>query len=328
MMTLDAIRQPIREQLEAFDAFVGRQFTAEGELLSEMLQYALSSRGKGIRPTLVLLTAAMLAGDADKVGRRSHIAAMLVEMIHVASLIHDDVIDEADQRRGKPSPNALWQSRNAVILGDYLLARNMQIGLESGQFDLISHIVGAMNSLCEGEVLQSDSAKKQICSRERYFEIIRRKTASLLRVSCSAGALSVGAPSDDVERMAALGEAIGIAFQIQDDILDFMPEANTGKPKNNDLREGKITLPLLVVLEHATEERRAELLARLKRCHDEPEEVAYLQHTVEQCGGVKEACRCMEEYVDRGLEILRHYPRTPYREALEALCHYIAQRDR
>lgn len=326
MITLDEIRRPIEGLLREFDSFVGEQFTADGEFLSEMLNHALSSRGKGIRPILVLLSALLHAGDENRVGRRSHIAALLVEMIHTASLIHDDVIDEADERRGRPSANALWQSRNAVLLGDFILARNLSIGLESGQFDLVIHITRAMTTLCEGEVLQSESVRKQITSRERYFDVIRRKTAALLAVSASAGALSVGAATEEAERMHRIGEALGMAFQIQDDILDYRGEAKTGKPKNNDLREGKITLPLLHVLEHASEERRAELLKRLAACHSNEQEVNYLQTVVETCGGLEEARRVMEEYIEEALHLLSRYPASPARTSLEQLARFIVER--
>jgi len=328
MISLDEIRRPVGEQLAEFEAFVRKQFTAEGELLSDMLQYALSTRGKGIRPTLVLLSAAMHAGDAARVGRRSYVAAMLVEMIHVASLIHDDVIDEADQRRGRPSPNALWQSRNAVVLGDYILARAMNLGLDSGQFDLVGHIVRAVTSLCEGEILQSDCVRRRIVDRESYFRIIRRKTASLLGVSVSSGALSAGAAREQTALMNRLGEALGMAFQIRDDVLDYSRSAATGKPANNDLREGKITLPLLVVLERSAEERRSELLERLAECRTSAEAVEYMQHTVTACGGLEEANRVMEDFVREALQLLAGYPASPYREALENCCRFAACRDR
>ncbi|MFQ6939796.1 MAG: polyprenyl synthetase family protein [Alistipes finegoldii] len=259
MITLDTIRKPVTAELEAFDEFVDRQFTAEGELLSDMLRYALSSRGKGIRPLLVLLSAAMNSPVAEAAkGRRVHLAAMLVEMIHVASLIHDDVIDEADMRRGKPSANARWQSHKAVILGDYILARNLSIGLTSGQFDLVTHVCGSMAALCEGEVLQSECAEKHTMTRQAYLDIIYKKTACLIGVSASAGAMAVGASQQKVALMRRFGEAVGMAFQIQDDILDYTRTAHTGKPANNDLREGKITLPLLAVLDKAPAERRTE----------------------------------------------------------------------
>ena len=240
-------------ELEAFDEFVDRQFTAEGELLSDMLRYALSSRGKGIRPLLVLLSAAMNSPVAEAAkGRRVHLAAMLVEMIHVASLIHDDVIDEADMRRGKPSANARWQSHKAVILGDYILARNLSIGLTSGQFDLVTHVCGSMAALCEGEVLQDECAANSTMTRQAYLDIIYKKTASLLGVSASAGALAVGATRDRVATMRRFGEAVGMAFQIQDDILDVTStQEELGKPVLSDEKNEKTTYVTLEGLEKA-----------------------------------------------------------------------------
>ena len=243
MITLDDIRKPVTAELEALDEFVDRQFTAEGELLSDMLRYALSARGKGIRPMLVILSAAMNAPvKGAAAGRRACLAAMLVEMIHVASLIHDDVIDEADMRRGKPSANARWQSHKAVILGDYILAKNMNIGLQSGQFDLVTHVCGSMAALCEGEVLQDECAANSTMTRQAYLDIIYKKTASLLGVSASAGALAVGATRDRVATMRRFGEAVGMAFQIQDDILDVTGDTNQlGKAVLSDEKNHKTT---------------------------------------------------------------------------------------
>ena len=329
MITLDAIRQPVLRELEAYDAFVERQFTADGELLNEMLREALSSRGKGVRPLLVALSAAMNARSAGAAGGpRVSLAAMLVEMIHTASLIHDDVIDEADTRRGRPSINARWQSHKAVLLGDYILARNMAIGLESGQFDLVSHICGRMATLCEGEILQSDCADRQNMTRRTYLDIIYKKTASLLGVSASAGALAVGASREKVTTMRRFGESLGIAFQIQDDILDYTPSAQTGKPLNNDLREGKITLPLLEVLETCDEERRAELLALLKTCHDSEEAVARLQQIVIDEGGLDAAAAMMNSYIAKAVQLLSEYEDSPYRTSLVHLCSFIIERNK
>ena len=328
MGTLDALRRPVAPLLSEFDDFIDRQFTAEGELLSEMLRYALSVRGKGIRPLLVFLSAALHGGGAERVGRRAHLAAMLVEMIHVASLIHDDVIDGADQRRGHPSPNALWQSRNAVVLGDYVLARTMQIGLESDAADLVTHVVRTMGRLCEGEVLQSDAVRRRMVSRARYFEVIRRKTASLLGVSASVGALAVGAGDEVAARMAQFGETLGMAFQIKDDLLDYAEEGSTGKPAHNDLREGKITLPLLVLLEEAPEERRAGLLALLDRCASDPEAVARLHDEVVRGGGMEQTERVMREFADGARQLLADFPASPCRESLEGLCRYVTDRTR
>ena len=328
MITLDTIRKPVAADLEAFDEFVDRQFTAEGELLSGMLRYALSSRGKGVRPLLVMLSAAMNAPSRGATtGRRACLAAMLVEMIHIASLIHDDVIDESDTRRGRPSVNARWQSHKAVILGDYILARNMNIGLRSGQFDLVTHVCGSMAALCEGEVLQSDCAERHAMTRRTYLDIIFKKTASLIGVSASAGAMAAGAPNEKVALMQRFGEALGMAFQIQDDILDYKPSARTGKPVYNDLREGKITLPLLCVMERMDESRQAEVAGRLKRCREDASSLEYLQRIVENEDGISLATSVMRSYLSQAIELLTGFEPSEYRSALIDLCAYVGERD-
>lgn len=329
MTSLESIRATVAAELEAYNAFVERQFSAEGDLLSEMLHYALTSRGKGLRPLLVLLSAALNAPvRGTAAGRRACLAAMLVEMIHVASLIHDDVIDESDTRRGKPSVNARWQSHKAVLLGDFILARNISIGLQSGQYDLVTHICGAMATLCEGELEQADFADRKQMTRQTYNDIIYKKTACLLGVSAAAGALAVHATSDRVALMRRFGEALGMAFQIQDDILDFLPQNSTGKPACNDLREGKITLPLLVVLERVGDERRRELLERLVRCHDDEASVEYLRLLVTNEGGLDEAGRTMQQHVARATGLLAEYDDSPFRAALIDLCRFVTERDR
>ncbi len=329
MISLDKIRKPILKDIEMFEEFIVKQFTAEGELMSEMVEYAISSRGKGIRPMIVLLSAALNSKfKCEGLGQRAYLAAMLVEMTHVASLIHDDVIDESDTRRGKPSVSAKWQSHKAVILGDYILARNMNIGLASGQYDLVSFVCKAIATLCEGEVFQSDCADKVNMDRDAYLNIIYKKTASLIGISASMGAVAVKAPSEKVDLMRRFGEAVGMAFQIQDDILDFTREAQTGKPSNNDLREQKITLPLLIILEKVSEERRAELTERLARCSHSQEDVDYLQYIVEMEGGISMATQVMQQYVNKAISMLSEYEQSPYRDALINLCTYVVERDR
>ena len=312
MVTLDMIRKPVEGDLEAFEQFIRQKFTADGTLLSEMLDYALSARGKGIRPMTVLLSAALNAPAGQRSGGlRALLAATLVEMIHVASLIHDDVIDESDMRRGRASVNARWQSRNAVVVGDYILAKNMDLGLKSGQFDLVTHVCGAIATLCEGEILQNDKANRQEMTRASYLDIIYKKTACLIGVSASAGALAVGASREKQALMRKFGESIGMAFQIQDDILDYTRTARTG-----------------TVLESVGEERRRELLARLARCHEEDESVEYLQHIVENEGGMEKAARVMQEYLARAMSVLSEYEPSEYRDALANLCVYVGERDR
>ena len=310
MVTLDAIRGPVAQELEEFDAFVRRNFKVENELLSGMVDYILSSRGKGVRPLLVLLSAALNAPAGGRgIGQRTYLAAMLVEIIHTASLIHDDVIDEADTRRGRASANAKWQSRNAVVLGDYLLARNMELGMRSGQYDLVSYVIASIATLCEGELLQSDRAERMEITRDAYLEIIYKKTASLLGISAGVGALSAGANREQVARMRRFG-------------------AETGKPSNNDLREHKITLPLLLLLDRADAARRDELLALLARCREDEAAVDALQQAVEEQGGLQEASKVMQSYLQRATALLAEWPDGPIRSALVNLCAYVAERNR
>ena len=333
MITIDDIRRPISADLEAFDQFVADNFNAEGEMLQEMLTYALSSRGKGIRPILTMLSALTCTGaayrpDERNCTKRTYLAALMMEMIHTASLIHDDVLDSADERRGKPSVNAKWQSNLAIILGDFILARVMSIGMASAQYDIVSYVGSAMAALCEGEVLQSQHAKSLDTTREDYFTIIYQKTASLLGVCAALGALSLGAQREDIDRMRKFGEAIGIAFQIQDDILDYNRANNTGKPVNNDLREHKITLPLIEVMERKTEEECKEIIDILKRCGEDESAIDAIQKIVDENGGAELAAKTMQAYLARAMHLLSKYPDSPYRTALMNLCTYIAERDR
>ena len=326
--TLDQIRRPIEGYLEEFNTFVRKNFSEEeGTLIGDMLDYVLSSRGKGLRPVVVMLAAGATSATGN-FGKRTMLAAMLVEMIHVASLIHDDVIDESNLRRGQASVNARWQSRNAVIIGDYILARNMNIGLQSGQYDLLTHIIGAMSTLCEGELIQSDHASKLDTSREHYLDIIYKKTASLFSVCGSVGALSVGASPEKVAAMRTFGKMLGMAFQIIDDILDYEPNNNTGKPAANDLRERKITLPLIEVLERISEEEKAQIIHHLPLCAESEESVAFIQGKVEEYNGVELARQTVQAYLQRAMSALSVCGESEYCNSLLALCKYVVERDR
>lgn len=336
MVSLEAIRTPIVSDIDAFEEFLKSQFSSDGKLMSEMLTHVLSARGKSVRPIIVMLTSALTSSANQRqwvegernCSKRTYLAAMMVEMLHTASLIHDDVIDNADTRRGRPSVNALWQSRNAVIMGDFLLARTMSAGMESAQYDLVSHIIGSVATLCEGEVLQSQHAADKDTTRQDYLEIIYKKTASLISISASAGAVSVMASREDVEQMRRFGEALGMAFQIQDDILDYSRSAQTGKSRNNDLREGKITLPLIEVLEQCTSAEKLQLIDKLSQCATDDSAVEYIQNIVEVTGGLSLAARTMQTYIDRAVAILSKYEDSPYRTALVNLCAYVAERDK
>ena len=223
---------------------------------------------------------------------------------------------------------ASWQSNLAIILGDYILARTMSIGMASAQYDIVSYVGSAMAALCEGEVLQSQHAKSLDTTREDYFTIIYQKTASLLGVCAALGALSLGAQREDIDRMRKFGEAIGIAFQIQDDILDYKRDNNTGKPANNDLREHKITLPLIEVMERKTEQEQKAIIALIERCDKDDVALDTLHAMVHDEGGIERATQTMQAYLSRALHLVSKYEDTPYRKALIDLCTFVAERDK
>lgn len=326
---LEKIRKPVEEELAAYESFLRSSLAADSEILNTIVDYVLSTRGKGIRPLLVLLCAGLCNKRPDMgMGKRPLLAAMLIEMIHTTSLIHDDVIDESDMRRGKPSVNAMWHTRNAVLTGDYLLAKTYTKGLESGQFDIVSYVNRAISELCEGEISQSDHSKRLEMTRSDYTKIIFKKTATLIGTSCGVGALSIYAPQEQVGRLRIAGNHLGMAFQIKDDILDYTAaSADTGKPSCNDLREHKITLPLLAVLENSSPERRSELLEMLRRADDDAAAQTLCRIVIDE-GGTAEAEKVMNWYLGRAAELLADFAPSPYRDSMVLLCSYLADRDR
>lgn len=326
MSVLDDIRKPVLDDIDAYGTFLKRNVTSDRPFVSGILDYIFDNRGKGIRPLMVMLSAGMHSSCG--IGPRTHTACLLVDMLHTASLIHDDVIDRSDMRRGKPSANSLWGNHNAVLAGDYIIAKALDTGLRSGQFDIVTYVTHSLGLLCEGELMQSDHAERLDMTRDIYFDVIYRKTASLIAVSSGVGALSVGAPRDKVESMNLFGKYVGLAFQIKDDILDYDLDADTGKPACIDLRERKITLPLIHVLENSTESRRNELLEKLAVIDKHPENEAYLHDAVVSGGGIKAAEDVMYGLLSRAASILSHYPASPYRDSLVLLCSYVADRDK
>ncbi len=325
MSVLDDIRKPVLEDLDAYGAFLKRNITSDRDFVSGILDYIFDNRGKGIRPLLVMLSAGM--HSARGIGARTFTACMLVDMLHTASLIHDDVIDHSDKRRGKPSVNSRWGNHNAVLAGDYVIAKALDTGLRSGQFDIVTYVTRTLGELCEGELVQGDHAGRVDMTREVYFDIIYRKTASLIAASSGVGALSVGASRQDVEAMYMFGKYIGMAFQIKDDILDYDLNADTGKPSCGDLRERKITLPLIHVLENSSEAVRADLLRRLSAIDDEPGNVEYIHDAVLSGGGIQASEEVMRGMLSGAASLLASYPASPFRDSLVLLCGYVADRN-
>ncbi len=316
MTTLEQIKQPVAQELALYEEYLRQAFHSDDQLTGQMLTHVIGTRGKAVRPLLVLLSAA-IHGGVDK----AYMPAMLVEMLHTATLIHDDVIDHSPLRRGQPSVDALWDSSRAVLLGDLILAKSFQLGMDSGRYEVVSYITRCMTALCEGELLQSEmSDKPGEMVRKTYEEIIYKKTATLIGTCCGVGAMAAEAPAHEVEVFKQIGDNAGMAFQIKDDILDFYD--STGKPRCGDLREGKVTLPLLTVMENASGPVREEIVALLRRG-----DVERLYAIVVDGGGLEMAARVMDGYVTRAVEALcESCQPSPYRKSLETLFRYIAQR--
>ncbi len=319
---LSKIRGPVESEMQRFNELLAENYRNDNPYIAVMTDYVLGQQGKQMRPLLVLLSAALNGGIVEK----TYFGAILVEMAHAASLVHDDVIDEAYVRRGQLSPNAIWRSRTAVLIGDYLLARALSITARNDASDLVGMLIESFEKLCEGELIQLEHASKLDMTEEAYFDVIFRKTASLLGSSGAIGACSAGAPPQVVERMRRFGECIGMAFQIKDDLLDYQPASQTGKTAGNDLKERKITLPLLYLLNRASAAERKILIRRLSTIRDHEEDVAEIQRRVIESGAVAYTQQVMEDYERQALDILSDYPDGPIRHALEGYCHFILQR--
>lgn len=327
MDKLKAIKGPLGEDFVHYEKFMREALQSGNGYVDDIMEYIISNRGKGIRPVLVFLSAGIHSGGRG-VGSRAYLAAMLVEMIHTASLVHDDVVDNAQVRHGKPSVNSRWNSRVSILTGDYILARSFSAGMLSAQYDIVAYITSSVSALAEGELMQIDVNERRDMSRRSYLDIIYKKTASLLGASCGAGAMASGADSEAVARAHSLGINLGMAFQIKDDILDYSPQEQTGKPSCADLREGKITLPLLTILERSDETSRRLITDKLERIDSNPENMAHIRDMVIDEGGIAAAGEVMHQYLDKARAIVDSYTPSAYRDSMALLCDYIGVREK
>lgn len=326
MPLLDKIREPVAAELDRYEQYIEKALHIDHDASSSMLAYVLNSRGKGIRPLMVVLAASMY-NEKMQVPEETLLSAMLIEMVHTASLVHDDVIDEAYIRRGIPSAKAMWRSRRSVLIGDYILAKSFSFGMEKEAYELVHYISLTMSDLCEGELLQSEQSDVLEMTREVYNKIIFKKTASLLGTSSGVGAFSVGASKEIIDNMRTYGDSLGMAFQIKDDMLDFTPTSNTGKPACGDLRERKITLPLLTVLEKSDESQQNRIISLLSDVRNNPSNADLLCDIVLERGGLEMAAKEVENHIKIAREALYKCPESKYRTALDQLCTYVAERD-
>jgi len=312
------IKAPVEKEMKAFEQYFKKQLSSKVPLLTIITNYVLRSKGKQLRPVLVFL-AAKLNGT---VSEATYTAAGLVELLHTATLIHDDVVDETYQRRGFFSINALWRSKIAVLVGDYFLATGLVSALEAKQTGLLEVISYAVKQMSEGELLQIEKARKLDINEETYFEIIRMKTATLIATCTKAGAYSVNANEEELNKMHLFGTFLGMAFQIRDDLFDYEKTTLAGKPAGNDLKEKKMTLPLIHVLGMLPSSERREILRTIKRHHENERKMVPIIKMVREKGGTTYARQKMAEYRDNALKILDTYPESIAREALRELVHF------
>jgi len=324
--TLADIQRPIAAELKEFERRFRQSMRSKAPLLDRITHYIIQRKGKQMRPMFTLLSARMF-GPVNEGG---YIAASLIELLHTATLVHDDVVDGSPLRRGFFSINALWKNKVAVLVGDYLLSRGLLLSVENGEHRLLGIVSRAVKEMSEGELLQMEKARNLNFSEEVYFDIIRQKTASLIAACCASGAAAAGASMDDVERMRRFGECTGIAFQIKDDLFDYPGsgtlERVTGKPTGLDIKEKKLTLPLIHALQQVDREDRRWMVNVVKNRNDDGEAVEKVMQKVVEAGGVSHARRRMLEYRDQALGILAGFPPTEARDALEGLVHLTVER--
>ncbi len=311
----------IAKELENFDVVFKDSVKSHVSLLDTIMRYIVRRKGKQLRPMFVLL-AAKLVGEVNDVTYRS---AALVELLHTATLVHDDVVDESLERRGFFSINALWKNKVAVLVGDYLLSKGLLLSLDNDDFEILKILSTAVKQMSEGELLQIEKARNLNLEEAVYFEIIKNKTASLLASACAAGAYSTTHDQLITQKLRQFGEWVGIAFQIKDDLFDYGSE-DVGKPTGNDIREKKLTLPIIYTLSHCTPSQKRELIYIIKNENRRKEKVAIVIDMVKKCGGISYSQQKMEEYRDNALQILNEFPDNEVRRSLEELVRFTTDR--
>jgi len=314
---------PIEMELTQFEEHFKNTMRSDVPLLDKVTQYIVKRKGKQMRPMFVFLTAKML-GESNVT---TFDAASLVELLHTATLVHDDVVDDANERRGFFSVNALWKNKIAVLVGDYMLSRILLLSIEKNNTELLGVVARAVREMSEGELLQIEKARHLDITEDVYFDVIRKKTASLIATCCEAGAISVGA-MEQRENMRKFGELVGLAFQIKDDIFDFGSPGNIGKPTGNDIREQKMTLPIIYTINHGSKEVRSELMDIVKNHNEESKHIKKAIQLVINNGGIEYAHQRMTELANEALTIIQPLPESPAKRSLIELVHYTINRDK
>jgi octaprenyl-diphosphate synthase len=322
MSVIAEIQEPIKEELEKFEIKFSESMKSSVPLLDKITHYIIKRKGKQMRPMFVFLSAKAFG----KVTESTYTAASLIELLHTATLVHDDVVDDAYERRGFFSVSALWKNKVAVLVGDYLLSRGLLLSVDTQEFGLLRIVSDAVQQMSEGELLQLEKARRLDIDEKIYFEIIRQKTAVLIAACCSAGAASAGASADETKKMHRFGELVGTAFQIKDDLFDYGSEDKIGKPTGIDIKERKMTLPLIYALNNANSADKRRIINTVKNNNNNPEKVKEVINYVLGSGGIEYASQKMYDYKNEALLLLKDLPETPALQKLTKLVTYTVER--
>jgi len=324
MKIVEQIKQPIGTEMELFEKKFHESMSSKVALLNRITYYIVNRKGKQMRPMFVFLTAKMVSGGT--VNERTYRGASVIELIHTATLVHDDVVDDSNRRRGFFSINALWKNKIAVLVGDYLLSKGLLLSIDNNDFDLLKIISVAVREMSEGELLQIEKARRLDITEDVYYEIIRQKTATLIAACCALGACAVK-PEDTevVERMRKFGELIGMAFQIKDDLFDYTDDA-IGKPTGIDIKEQKMTLPLIYALNNCTTKEKNWCINSIKNHNKDKKRVREVIAFVKERNGLIYAEQKMVQFQQEALSLLQNFPNSPYKNALTLMVNYVIER--
>ncbi len=320
-ITLEEIKAPIANELNIFEKKFREAMKSKVPLLDRIMHYIVKSKGKQMRPMFVFLSAKLFG----EIGPSTYNAASLIELLHTATLVHDDVVDDAHERRGFFSINALWKNKIAVLVGDYLLSKGLLLSIDNNEIDLLQIVSKAVKEMSEGELLQIEKTRKLNIKEDIYYEIIRQKTATLIASACASGTASVSPEKENIDKMWTFGEKIGIAFQIKDDLLDY-GDTNTGKAKGIDIKERKLTLPLIYALQEASKSDRRHIINIIKNHNKNSRKVQEVIDFVVKSGGIDYSREAMQRYQEEALETLNGMNNSEARSALEKLIRYTTDR--
>ena len=323
MKITEQIKQPIAFEMDLFEQKFRLAMSSKVALLNRITYYIVNRKGKQMRPMFVFLVAKMVSNG--EVSERTYRGASVIELIHTATLVHDDVVDDSNKRRGFFSINALWKNKIAVLIGDFLLSKGLLLSIDNNDFDLLKIISIAVREMSEGELLQIEKARKLDITEAVYYDIIRQKTATLIAACCSLGAASVKPNSVEVESMRKFGELIGMAFQIKDDLFDYGTQS-IGKPTGIDIKEQKMTLPLIYVLNNCSKKDKKWLINSVKNHNTGKKRVNQVIQCVKDNGGLDYAVSKMKTFQQEALLLLNSFPKSEYKDSLELMVNYVIER--